>query len=128
MNLIFAAVAVLVMIKTMVNTAFKNMEAEEDWEDEEDWEEENDGEPSRVSDQEYEYFNELLEGEDFDFENFDLDDFENLNFNKLFQDLGNNLQVKLAIMENSEVLKELLLKYRTAREEASNDGENVSDT
>mgnify|MGYP000480573722 CR=1 FL=1 len=68
-NLIMAAVAVLVMLKTMLNRAFKEDEEydEEEYDDEdedyyeEDFEEEYDDEPYQVSDDEYEYFNDLLE-------------------------------------------------------------------
>lgn len=132
MNLIFAAVAVLVMVKTMVNAAFQSMdgdfEEDEDWDgDEEVWEDDEAEAPYRVSDQEYEYFNDLLEKEDFDFENFDIDNFENLNFNKLFQNLSNNLEVKLAIIKNSEILKDLLLRYRNDNATEDNGGEAVSD-
>ena len=127
MNLIMAAVGVLVMFKTMLHTAFRNIDEEfedEDFEDEIGEEEEADDTPYAVSDEEFEYFNEIFEDGDLDFENMELDDFEELNFRKLFADLESNLQFKIAIMKNSAVLKEMILNRKRELDEA---GEAVSD-
>jgi hypothetical protein len=127
MNLIMAAVGVLVMFKTMLHTAFRNIDEEfegEDFEDETGEEDEEDDTPYAVSDDEFEYFNEIFEGEDLDFENMGLDDFEDLNFKKMFEDLGSNLEFKIAIMKNSTMLKEMILNRKRELDEA---GEAVSD-
>jgi|GEM_PF-1932575 hypothetical protein len=127
MNLIMAAVGVLVMFKTMLHTAFRNIDEEfegEDFEDETGEEDEEDDTPYAVSDDEFEYFNEIFEGEDLDFENMELDDFEDLNFKKMFEDLGSNLEFKIAIMKNSTMLKEMILNRKRELDEA---GEAVSD-
>lgn len=127
MNLIMAAVGVLVMFKTMLHTAFRNIDEEfedEDFEDEMGAEEEENDSPYAVSDEEFEYFNEIFEDSDLNFENLKLDDFEELNFRKLFTDLESNLQFKIAIMKNSAVLKEMILNRKRELDEA---GEAVSD-
>jgi hypothetical protein len=127
MNLIMAAVGVLVMFKTMLHTAFRNIDEEfegEDFEDEMGEEDEADDTPYAVSDEEFEYFNAIFEDGDLDFENLKLDDFEELNFRKLFEDLESNLQFKIAIMKNSAVLKEMIWNRKRELDEA---GEAVSD-
>jgi hypothetical protein len=124
MNLIMAAVGVLVMFKTMLHTAFRNIdeEFEEDFEAEvEEGEEET---PYGVSDEEFEYFNEIFEDDDIDIESLKLDDSEDLNFKKLFTDLESNLQFKIAVMKNSAVLKEMILNRKRELDEI---GEAVSD-
>ena len=126
MNLIMAAVGVLVMFKTMLHTAFRNIdeEFEEGFEEEEIDDDDDDESAYAVSDEEFEYFTEIFEDEDVDFENLKLDDFEDLNFKKLFEDLGSNLQFKIAIMKNSAVLKEMILNRKRELDEI---GEAVSD-
>lgn len=127
MNLIMAAVGVLVMFKTMLHTAFRNIDeafGEEDFEDEMEAEDEADDTPYAVSDEEFEYFNAIFEDGDLDFENMELDDFEGLDFKKMFEDLESNLQFKIAIMKNSAVLKAMILDRKRALDEA---GEAVSD-
>ena len=126
MNLIMAAVGVLVMFKTMLHTAFRNIdeEFEEDFEAEIGEEEEEAETPYSVSDEEFEYFNEIFEDDDIDFESLKLDDSEDLNFKKLFTDLESNLQFKIAVIKNSAVLKEMILNRKRELDEI---GEAVSD-
>lgn len=106
MNMIMAAVAILVMLKTMVNGAIRNQKEERFETEEDDFNET----PGQASDLEYEYLNDLLGNEDFDLSQFKIEDFENLNFQKMMLELNDNLEFKLAIMKNSTVLNELLLK------------------
>jgi predicted molibdopterin-dependent oxidoreductase YjgC len=129
MNMIMAAVAVLVMLKTMVNRTFHNEESEdfEDFEVDsaEEFEVDYDESPNQITDDEYEYLNELLEDEDFDFQNFKIEDFEHLDFKKLMTELSSNLEVKFAIMKNSSMLDEALFKNKNDQD--SEAGEAVSD-
>ncbi len=80
--------------------------------------------PYGVSDEEFEYFNEIFEDDDIDIESLKLDDSEDLNFKKLFTDLESNLQFKIAVMKNSAVLKEMILNRKRELDEI---GEAVSD-
>ena len=123
MNMVMAAVAVLVMLKTMVN---RTISSQEDMDDQEDLEEEFDETPGQVSDLEYEYLNDLLTDENFDFEQFKIEDFENLDFQKMMSELNSNLEVKLAIMKNSTIIKELQLKSSNNNDDEL--GEAISDS
>lgn len=125
MNMVMAAVAVLVMIKTMVNSSFRKQNPEH-FEEEEDFDYEEDEMPNQISDFEYEYLNNLLENENFDFQNFKIEDFENLDFRKLMTELNSNLEVKLAIMKNNPTLNELLLK--SSKQNDFDNGEAASDS
>lgn len=129
-NLIMAAVAILVMLKTMINRAFNEMDEEdEDFDDDDydydlEYDEDEDDEPYQVSDEEYEHFNEILEAVDFD--NLSEEELGDLDLKHLLQSFNDSLEFKLAIMKNSTVLKEMLLKKKEAAEEEIG-GEAVSD-
>ena len=129
-NLIMAAVAVLVMLKTMLNRAFNEIdddydeEYDDNFDNEEFFEDDFEDEPYQVSDEEYEYFNEILE--DVDLENLTEESLEELDLNQLLQSFSESLEFKLAIMKNSTVLKEMILKKKEAIEEEPQ-GEAVSD-
>lgn len=122
-NLIMAAVAVLVMLKTMVNRAFNEEEVDFEEEDDSDYEASDDA-PSQVSDEEYEYFNEILE--EVDLEYLTEESLEELDLEQLLQSFSDSLEFKLAIMKNSSVLKEMILKKKTSQK-AEVEGEAVSD-
>lgn len=117
-NLIMAAVAVLVMLKTMINRAFDD---EDDY-DEDENEDYDENEPYRVSDEEYEYFNEILES--VDLENLTEDTLEEFDLNQLLQSFSDSLEFKLAIMKNSKILKEMVMKRKEVIDE---EGEAISD-
>lgn len=116
MNMIMAAVAILVTLKTKLNyrfyketaTDFENDLLNEIADDEEN--------PNQMTDDEYEYLNELLEQEDFNFQNFKIEDFEQLDFQKLMRELNNNLKIKSTIIEKNKT------------EEDFETGEAVSDS
>ena len=80
MNMIMAAVAVLVMLKTMLNRTIRK---QDDFDNQEESEEDIEETPNQMSDVEYEYLNDLLEDESFDFEQLKIEDFENLDFQLL---------------------------------------------
>lgn len=115
MNMIMAAVAILVTLKTKLNRSFhketvtgsENNLSEEATNDEET--------PNQMTDDEYEYLNELLEQEDFDFQNFKVEDFEQLDFQKLMRELNNNLKIKSTLIKKDKT------------EDDSEAGEAVSD-
>ena len=125
-NLIMAAVAVLVMLKTMINRAFDDEDDYDEDEDEDYDEDENEdydeNEPYRVSDEEYEYFNEILES--VDLENLTEDTLEEFDLNQLLQSFSDSLEFKLAIMKNSKILKEMVMKRKEVIDE---EGEAISD-
>ncbi len=123
-NLIMAAVAVLVMLKTMINRAFddEDEEYDEDDYDEDENEDYDENEPYRVSDEEYEYFNEILES--VDLENLTEDTLEEFDLNQLLQSFSDSLEFKLAIMKNSKILKEMVMKKKEVIDE---EGEAISD-
>lgn len=123
MNMIMAAVAVLVMLKTMLN---RTISKQDDFDDQENLEEELDETPNQASDLEYEYLNDLLQDENFDFEQLNIEDFENLDFKKLMSELNSNLAFKLSIMEHSTILDKLQLNHNDNIEDEV--GEAVSDT
>jgi len=118
-NLIMAAVAVLVMLKTMINRAFDDYDEDYDEDENEDYDE---NEPYRVSDEEYEYFNEILES--VDLENLTEDTLEEFDLNQLLQSFSDSLEFKLAIMKNSKILKEMVMKRKEVIDE---EGEAISD-
>jgi len=118
-NLIMAAVAVLVMLKTMINRAFDD--EDEEYDEDEDYDED-ENEPYRVSDEEYEYFNEILES--VDLENLTEDTLEEFDLNQLLQSFSDSLEFKLAIMKNSKILKEMVMKRKEVIDE---EGEAISD-
>ncbi len=122
MNMVMAAVTVLVMLKTMMNSAFRNQNILEDGENEAEFDES----PSQVSDFEYEYLNDLLENEDFDFKQLNIEDFEDLDFQKLITELNSNLTTKLEIMKHSPVLNKLLSIDKTDNDFEA--GEAISDS
>lgn len=102
-NIIMAAVTVLVMFKTMINRVI-NDDADELMEDEN--EEETEVLPLQVSDDEYEYFNELIQS--IPLENLTEEELENIELEDLLQSFSDSLEFKLALMKNSTVLKDLL--------------------
>lgn len=102
-NIIMAAVTVLVMFKTMIYRVM-NDDANEHYEEES--EDEIEAEPLQVSDDEYEYFNELLETLNLD--NLSAEELDNIELEDLLQSFSDSLDFKLALMKNSTVLKDLL--------------------
>jgi hypothetical protein len=118
-NIIMAAVTVLVMFKTMINRAF-NEEAADEFEEED----EDEPIPFQVADEEYEYFNELLEAIDFD--NLTEDDLDNIELEDLLQGFSDSLEFKLALMKNSSLLK-AMLSNKTTSDYDDVEGEAVTD-
>lgn len=118
-NIIMAAVTVLVMFKTMINRAF-NEEAADEFEEED----EDEPIPFQVADEEYEYFNELLEAIDFD--NLTEDDLDNIELEDLLQGFSDSLEFKLALMKNSSLLK-AMLSNKTTSDYDEVEGEAVTD-
>lgn len=118
-NIIMAAVTVLVMFKTMINRAF-NEEAVDQFEEED----EDEPIPFQVADEEYEYFNELLEAIDFD--NLTEDDLDNIELEDLLQGFSDSLEFKLALMKNSSLLK-AMLSNKTTSDYDDVEGEAVTD-
>ena len=118
-NIIMAAVTVLVMFKTMINRAF-NEEAADEFEEED----EDEPIPFQVADEEYEYFNELLEAIDFD--NLTEDDLDNIELEDLLQGFSDSLEFKLALMKNSSLLK-AMLSNKTTSDYDDFEGEAVTD-
>ena len=102
-NIIMAAVTVLVMFKTMINRVI-NDDADELMEDEN--EEETEVLPLQVSDDEYEYFNELIQS--IPLENLTEEELDSIELEDLLQSFSDSLEFKLALMKNSTVLKDLL--------------------
>ena len=102
-NIIMAAVTVLVMFKTMINRVI-NDDADELMEDEN--EEETEVLPLKVSDDEYEYFNELIQS--IPLENLTEEELDSIELEDLLQSFSDSLEFKLALMKNSTVLKDLL--------------------
>ena len=102
-NIIMAAITVLVMFKTMINRVM-NDDEEASLEDEN--EEDTEALPLQVSDDEYEYFNELIKS--IPLENLTEEELENIELKDLLQSFSDSLEFKLALMKNSAVLKDLL--------------------
>ena len=102
-NIIMAAVTVLVMFKTMIYRVM-NDDANEHYEEES--EDEIEEQTLQVSDDEYEYFNELLETLNLD--NLSAEELDNIELEDLLQSFSDSLDFKLALMKNSTVLKDLL--------------------
>ena len=102
-NIIMAAITVLVMFKTMINRVM-NDDEEASLEDEN--EEDTEALPLQVSDDEYEYFNELIKS--IPLENLTEEELENIELKDLLQSFSDSLEFKLALMKNSAALKDLL--------------------
>ena len=102
-NIIMAAVTVLVMFKTMIYRVM-NDDANEHYEEES--EDEIEEQTLQVSDDEYEYFNELLETLNLD--NLSAEELDNIELEDLLQSFSDSLDFKLALMKNSTVLKDSL--------------------
>lgn len=102
-NIIMAAVTVLVMFKTMIYRVM-NDDTNEHYEEES--EDEIEAQPLQVSDDEYEYFNELIKS--IPLENLTEEELENIELKDLLQSFSDSLEFKLALMKNSAALKDLL--------------------
>ena len=123
-NIIMAAVTVLVMFKTMINRVI-NDDADELMEDEN--EEETEVLPLQVSDDEYEYFNELIQS--IPLENLTEEELDSIELEDLLQSFSDSLEFKLALMKNSTVLKDLLSSKVTLDNDDDDEvGNAVSDS